>query len=320
MGLPKLTGESSGPPVSERAVPSRMVRSRPGTVKPRRSLIPYLFILPAFAIYALFLLWPLIRLIILSLEEWNGLKVERQWVGLANYTRLLSDSRFWSALGHNLAWVGMAAMPIVVGLALAVVLHQARPRGRNVYRVIFFLPYTLTIVLVGVVWKWIYDPVWGPLNAILTGLGLEDLARGWLGDVSTALPALALAANWTGYGFCMMLFLAGLTRIDSVLYDAASIDGADAWQKFRHVTLPGLANTLNLVVLVVFIATVRVFDMVYVTTKGGPINSTDVLGTMIYRETFENLNIGYGAAVATTTALIILAASLVYLRLRERGT
>ncbi|MBP8972293.1 MAG: sugar ABC transporter permease [Anaerolineae bacterium] len=237
---------------------------------------------------------------------------------MSNYERLVNDPRFWSALEHNAIWVAMSVFVISLGLVLAVILHQAHPRGGGVYRVIFFLPYTLTPVLVGIVWKWMYHPVWGPLNAVLRQIGLGNLARGWLGDTDTALLALTVAANWVGHGFTMMLFLAGLASIDPALYDAASVDGAGPLRKFRHVTLPGLANTFNVVVLVVFIATVRVFDMVFVTTKGGPLNATEVLGTYIHWRTFESLDVGYGAALSVATALIILCASVLYLWQRER--
>ncbi len=290
----------------------------PPIQKRRMNLTAYLFVLPAFAIYAVFLLWPTVRLVVLSFQDWNGLNATRTWIGLNNYLELLNSSEFWGALSHNLLWVLMAAFPILIGLGLAMILHSLRPSGSGIYRVIYFLPYTLTVVLVGIVWKWIYDPVWGPLSAFFRAVGLKSLSHGWLGDASSALPALALAANWTGYGFCMMLFLAGLGHIDPLLYDSAAIDGANTWQKFRHVTLPGLANTLNVVILIVFIATVRVFDIVYVTTRGGPVSSTEVLGTLIHRETFESQDVGYGAALSVMTALIILLASLAYLRFRER--
>lgn len=279
---------------------------------------PYLFLLPALTIYGLLVLWPLARLMLLSLQEWNGLTPERKWVGLDNYVALVADSSFWLAVGHNLQWLGMAAITVLLGLVLAVLLFQARPRGRTAYRVIFFLPYTLPIVLVGIVWKWIYHPVWGPLNAALVAVGLGQLAQGWLGQTNTAFFALVMAANWTGYGFCMVMFLAGLSSIERELYEAAQLDGASPWRQFIHVTLPGLANTTNVVVLIVFIATVRVFDIVYVTTGGGPIDSTEVLGTLIYRETFGNQNVGYGAAISVATAAVILIVSLVFLKLREQ--
>jgi raffinose/stachyose/melibiose transport system permease protein len=298
---------------------SEAVLSKPTFRRSIRGLVPYLFVLPAFIIYGTFLLWPLVQLVVLSLEKWNGLTADREWAGFSNYERLIHDPTFWIALKHNIIWVAMSSIVISLGLVLAVILHQARPRGGRVYRVIFFLPYTLTSVLVGITWKWMYHPVWGPLNEALRRIGLGNVARGWLGDIDTALLALTVAANWVGHGFIMMLFLAGLANIDPVLYDAASVDGAGSWRKFRHVTLPGLANTLNMVILIVFIATVRVFDIVYVTTKGGPLHATEVLGTYIHWQTFENLEVGYGAAISVATAAIILGASLIYLKLRERG-
>ena len=160
----------------------------------------------------------------------------------------------------------------------------------------------------------------GALNELLKLVGLGSFAHGWLGDPNTALTALAMVGAWTGYGFCMVLFLAGLANIDITLYDAARVDGANAWQQFRYVTIPGLANTLNVVIVIVFIATMRVFDFVYVTTEGGPLNSTEVLATLIYRHTFQYREVGFGSALSVVTMMIILAASMIYLYLRERGS
>jgi len=236
-----------------------------------RNLTPYFFILPAFAIYGMFTLFPLVRLFNYSFQDWDGISKNPKWV-----------------------WLD------------AVILHFANPRGRNVYRTLVFLPYTLSIVVSGIMWKWIYHPKTGALNAFLKLIGLGSLARGWLGDPDTALTALAMAGAWAGYGFCM-----------ATLYDAASVDGANAWQRFRHVTLPGLANTMNVVVLIVFMNTMRVFDFVYVTTEGGPLDSTQVLATIIYRETFRYFHVGFGSALAVVTLFIMSVASLLYLYIRE---
>jgi raffinose/stachyose/melibiose transport system permease protein len=281
-------------------------------------LTPYLFILPAAAIYGTFLLAPLAQTAVMSFWSWNGLTPDYSWVGLDNYARLVTDAAVWSAALNNLRWVVLAVFPILIGLVLAVLLHQARPAGRGVYRALFFLPYVLATVVVALAWGWIYHPTFGTLNASLRALGLEQLAQNWLGDPQLALIALATAANWTGFGFCMTLFLSGLNAIDPSLYDAAKVDGATTWQRFRHITVPALANTMNAVVLIVFINTVRVFDIVFVLTAGGPAGATEVLGTKIYRETFQNLDIGYGSAIAMFMALIILITSVVYLRTRER--
>lgn len=282
-------------------------------------LTPYLFVLPAAVIYGLFMLAPLIQSAVMSFWRWDGLSVDYAWIGLDNYVRLFSDGAVWSATGNNLRWVLLAVFPILIGLVLAVLLHQAAPAGRSVYRAVFFLPYVLATVVVALAWGWIYHPTFGTLNSVLRAVGLGGLAQNWLGDPQLALVALATAANWTGYGFCMTLFLSGLNAIDPSLYDAAKVDGASTWQRFRHVTVPALANTMNVVVLIVFINTVRVFDIVFVLTAGGPAGATEVLGTKIYRETFQNLDIGYGSAIAMFMALIILTTSVVYLRMRERN-
>ncbi len=286
----------------------------------RRSgrLLPYLFVLPALAVYGVFLLYPLAQTAVMSLWRWDGLTPDYAWVGLDNYVRLVQDPTVWRAALNNARWVVLAVFPIAIGLALAVALHQGRPRGRSAYRTIFFLPYVLPTVVVALAWGWVYHPSWGSLNAGLGALGLESLAHNWLGDPGIALLALATAANWAGYGFCMVLFLSGLNAIDPSLYDAAKVDGAGGWQRFRHITLPSLANTTNIVVLVVFINTVRVFDIVFVMTAGGPNGATEVLGTTIYRQTFQNLDIGYGSAISMFMVLVILVSTVVYLRVRER--
>lgn len=280
-------------------------------------IVPYLFLLPGFLLYAIFQLVPLVRLFILSFENWNGVSPAK-FVWLDNYKTLFSSNAFWNALAHNAWWVVLAEIPIILGLGLAILLHQSRPAGRNIYRTLFFLPYTMSVIVVGIAWKWIYHPDMGPLGPFFRSIGLDFLAQGWLGDSNTALTALAIAGAWVGYGFCMVLFLAGLASVDPMLYDAARVDGANRWQQFRYVTIPGIANTLNVVVLIIFINTVRVFDFVYVTTNGGPIDSTQVLGTLIYDETFVNLRVGYGSSIAVVTLIIIVGASLLYMYLRER--
>ena len=232
--------------------------------------------------------------------------------------RAITSSQVLEAASHNLFWVATAALPIVLGLLLAVLLHNARPAGRSIYRLVYFLPYTLPIVAVAIAFKWLYNPVWGPMNAFLERATDGELSPAWLGDPSLALPSLALTGAWVGFGFCMVLYLSALPAIPRDLYDAAEVDGADAWQRFRHVTWPGVATMTNVVVLVVFMATIRVFDVVFIMTRGGPITATEVLGTLVFRETFQFSNVGYGASIAVLTALLILVPSILYLKLRER--
>ncbi len=279
---------------------------------------PYLFILPAAAIYGVFLLYPLIQTGITSFWKWDGLTPDYVWVGIDNYVRLATDAAVWQAALDNLKWVLLAILPIVLGLALAVALHQGRPRGRNFFRSVYFVPYVLPTVVIAFAWGWIYQPNYGSVNSLFRAIGLGQLAQNWLGDPNLALIAVAIAADWAGFGFCMTLFLSGLNAVDPSLYDAAKVDGTSGWQRFRYVTVPAIANTTNTVVLVVFINTVRVFDIVFLMTAGGPAGSTEVLGTKIYRETFQNLDIGYGSAIAVFMVIVVLVCTVIFLRIRER--
>ena len=286
----------------------------------RRRVVALAFLAPALALYGTFALFPLLQLVLMSLWRWNGITPQHEWIGLANYRTLVHDGHAISALWHNLIWVALASLPIIAGLLLAVLLHSGRfgVRGQSVYRVIFFLPYVLPIVVVAFIWQIIYNPTTGALNAGLSAVGLDSLTRGWLGDPHLALVSLVMAANWTGFGFCAMLFLAGMSAIDRSLYDAAAIDGANAFQRFRHVTVPGLANTLNIVILIVFVATMRVFDIDFVTTNGSPAGHTEVLSTLVFRQTFANSDVGYGSAVAVATTVLIVTASGLVFQLLER--
>lgn len=286
----------------------------------RGTLVAIAFVAPALALYGLFAIFPLLQLVVMSFWHWNGITVHHAWAGLSNYAALVRDSRVRSALSHNLIWVLLAALPVVAGLVLAALLSSGRRtvRASSVYRVVFFLPYVLPIVVVAFIWRIIYDPSTGALNAGLSTIGLSALTQGWLGDPHLALVALIMAANWTGFGFCMMLFLAGMSAIDPSRYDAAALDGASALGQFWHVTLPGLANTLNVVVLVVFIATMRVFDLVFVTTNGSPAGRTEVLSTLVYRQTFADSDVGYGAATAVASTILIVALSAATFGMLER--
>lgn len=284
-----------------------------------RKVTPYLFVLPALLIYGTFLLAPVGQTFIMSLWKWDGISAEYDWVGFSNYASVISSERVWSAISHNAIWVVLAAFPIIIGLALAILLHQFVPRGRSIYRALFFLPYVLPQVVLALIWNWIYNPSWGALNGFFSNVGLASWTQNWIGDPNIALLMLATAANWAGYGYCMVLFLSGLNAIDPSLYEAASLDGAGGWQKFRNVTWPALINTRNVVILIVFINTVRVFDIVWVMTAGGPNGSTEVMGTLIYRKTFQDLNMGEGSALAIVMVAIILICTLLFLRFQEKS-
>jgi raffinose/stachyose/melibiose transport system permease protein len=282
----------------------------------RSAWLPYaLLALPA-AVYGTFVLYPLATTVRLSLYEWDGL-TPPTFVGLANYATLATDERFVAALGHNVIFLAFyTLLPIGFALLLVILLAQERAiRGLTVYRVGLFVPQIIPMVVVGVVWRWMYSPTTGLVNAVIGWFGAAP--RPFLGQAGTALPAVGVVGSWVQYGFAMVLFLAGVQQIERSLYEAAAVDGAGVWAKFRHVTLPGLRGPIVVAVTVSMIAALRVFDLVFVTTRGGPSNATIVMALEIYRRAFQLREAGLAAAAATLLVLLILVLLRLVVRFQE---
>jgi raffinose/stachyose/melibiose transport system permease protein len=284
----------------------------------RRYVAAYLFILPVLLLYAIFVLRPTLQTFWLAFYEWNGISVEREWVGLDNFRRLVNDPIFWQALRDSLIWTAVVvAFNLVVGL-IAAALLASNIRGRLIFRLGYFLPVVQASIVTAMIWRWIYAPT-GVLNTALETLGLGFLARGWLGDFNLALPALAVASSWMTFGLSVVILLAGMQGIDPTLYDAARVDGAGAVRTFLDITIPSLRNTITIVILLALVDAFKVFDIIWATTQGGPIRSTEVLATYLFKEGFQKNQYGYGSAIAVALALIILVSSVVNVTLRERG-
>jgi ABC-type sugar transport system permease subunit len=280
--------------------------------------VPYLFILPAAVVYLLFMVYPFFSSIYLSLTRWNGVAPVKEWVGLDNYARMLGDRLVWLSLGHNVVWIiGGTVIPIVIGLLLAVLLNGP-VRGAAIFRTGFFLPVVLAPAIIGIIWAWIYNPIFGVLNRILRQIGLGQLARGWLGDVAFALPAVLGAAIWAYVGFVFVIFLAALQNVSQDLLDAAAVDGANAWQRFWNVTIPQIANVMTMVIVISLIGGFSVFDIVFVMTGGGPANSTELIATYTYQKAFAENDIGYGAALSMAMTVLSLIAAVIFIHFRER--
>ena len=275
--------------------------------------------LPALALYLVFMVWPFLQSFWFALTDWNGATATKTFVGLANFAELARDELFRLALRNNLVWVVVGTVaPLVVGMILAMLLWN-RPKGFTLFRTIFFLPHILLTVVIGIIWSWIYNPIFGILNIWLDGIGLEDFSRGWLGDPNTALYAVLIAAIWAEVGFVFVILLAGLQNVSRDLLEAATLDGANAWRRFTDVTLPQLANVLNVVTALLLIGGFNVFDIIFVMTQGGPANATQTMATMTYDQAFTLNRVGYGSAISLVMTAISLVASVVFLRLRERG-
>lgn len=287
----------------------------------RRSSWPLvaLFVLPSVVIYVLFMVWPFVGTLQLSLHAWDGYAATKTFVGLDNYIALANDGDFWNAVSHIVIWAVVGTIvPIAIGLPLAILLWSGT-RFRLAFRAIYFLPYILPVVVIGLVWGWIYNPLFGVLNSVLEGVGLGDWTRGWLGDADTALYAVLFAAAWSTFGFCVVMFLAGLQGIDMNQIDAAKVDGANAWQRTRHVILPGIAPVFTFVLTIILVGAFAVFDIVYVMTRGGPGTATETMAGYAYKMAFGRNFAGYGAAISSVIALVSLLLAIVLLRYRERG-
>ena len=270
-----------------------------------------IYLLPGLLIYLVFTFWPVIQTIRMSFLNWEGLAPEKNFIGFANYLQVFSDEKFWLSLSHNLIFIIFyAIIPIFLGLLLASLLGRYALKGFTFFRTILFLPQVLSMVVIGVAWRWIFNPSFGPLNVLLRTLGLGSLARPWLGDFALALPAVGSVGSWVQYGFCMVLFLAGMQRIPEEYYEAAALDGASAWKQLLYITIPGLRSEIGVALITTIIAALRVFDLVFVTTRGGPGESTLVTGFLVYRSAFLQNQTGYAAAIATILTLIILGISL----------
>jgi raffinose/stachyose/melibiose transport system permease protein len=307
------------PPVASRAVAvgsRRKAEHLPGEAR----RIGYLYIAPAFILYAAFNLLPLGQGVNTSFYDWDGI-TPGTWVGLHNYTGFFTDPAIRSGYVHVLElMVFYAFLPIVLGLFLAALLSRIRIRGLTFFRMLLFLPLVITDIVTAVAWTWVYD-THGPLNTVMRTVGLGHFipSQGWLGDFNTALPAVGVFGLWGQFGFCLILFLAGVMKIPASLYEAARVDGANAVREFFAVTLPGLRYELQVVLVLSVIGTLDTFDEIYVLTGGGPGTATTVPAYLVWRRAFQSGQVGSAAALGITLMLIIFAVTYGINRLMERG-
>ncbi|MET0745474.1 MAG: sugar ABC transporter permease [Microvirga sp.] len=274
---------------------------------------------PAFAVYATFAIWPMIEVVILSFQHWNGLAPEREWVGLENYRYILTiDTVFWGAFRNTVTWTILAVIfPPVIGLLLAVGLNE-QLYGRVPLRAVYYLPVIIAPIAVATIWRWMYDPFFGLFNQVLTNLNLQTWIKDWLGDRDIALYSMFVAYTWQYVGFSMVLFLAGLQSVDRSLVEAARIDGANRWHVFRHVSLPALRVTLAIVLVLSTISSLKAFDIVYGMTGGGPAQSTQMLALWAFMQSMQIFDFGHGSAISVILLLVTLTVVVPYLRWSQR--
>lgn len=282
-----------------------------------RPWLPYAYLAPALLLYGAFLLVPLARAAQFSLYEWDGLGAST-FVGFENYAAVLASAQLREAFAHALVLIFFfAVLPLALGLVLAALLTRSRVRGLGFFRTIVFLPQVIAMVVIAVTWRQIYAPD-GPLNAALRAVGLGGLARAWLGDYDAALPAVGLVGTWVCTGLVTVLLMAGMSRIPREQYEAARLDGAGAVREFLAITLPSVRGEITVALTLTIVAALKTFDLVYVTTSGGPGTATTVPSYEVYRLAFVVGEVGAAAAVGIVLTVIVFAINAIVNVIGER--
>ncbi|MEV1000532.1 sugar ABC transporter permease [Nonomuraea sp. NPDC050202] len=301
------------------AIPARRPSWAPrGRRAVRRNLIGWLFLAPAVALVGIFTITPFAQAILLSFQSWDGVSPDTPWVGLDNYDFVASDPIFWASM-RNVLFFGVVGFVVGNGVALGMALAvNSVTRGRTFFRTVFYLPGVLSVVVVGLLFSFILAPGSGVLNRLLGLTGLDALQQNWLGDPAVALPAVAAVFVWFHWGFGFLLFLAGLQDVPKELYEAAELDGANRWSKFRYITWPQLAPVTSIVSLLTLLAALQIFGTVQVLTNGGPGHHTMVPTLAIYNEAFVNWRYGSAAAMSVIFGGALVLLSVIQLAITRR--
>ncbi|MFH9863927.1 carbohydrate ABC transporter permease [Streptomyces sp. NPDC017202] len=308
-----LPDKRSGPPVGSPPPAAETARGR-ARRRARHWFTAVVFQVPALVLFGVLVLLPMLFALYASFFRWGGFGMPEDYIGVDNFTRLLDDPVFLGDLWRCLLLVVLSlVVQLPFALALAVALNQ-RIRGRAVYRMLFFAPYILSEAITGVLFAMIFAPDQGLADHVLGAVGLDGLGGEWFADPSTVMATLFLVMTWKYFGFHMMLYLAGLQSIPAELTEAALIDGAGPWQRFRHVTLPLLAPTLRISVFLSVIGAVQLFDLVWVTTAGGPDHHSETMAVTLFQYGFKRYQVGYASAISVAMFVISLVFALAYQR------
>ena len=287
-------------------------------VRRQQARYAVLFVAPALLIYLVFMIYPFLNTVYLSFTNWDGITPSKDFVGLSNYVRVFGEEAALKAFVNNIIWVVLGTVaPVVLGLFEALLVWSGA-RGSLLFRTLFFLPFVLPLVVVGIVWQWIYHPLFGIVNTVLDSFGLDWLSRGWLADPHTALYAVLIAAIWGATGFCFLILHASLQNVDMSTVEAALIDGANWFQRARSIVIPQIAPQITMVTAVTLIGGFAVFDIIYVMTGGGPGNASQVLATYTVKVAFQQNEAGYGSSLAMLITILSLVSAVAFVRLRER--
>jgi multiple sugar transport system permease protein/raffinose/stachyose/melibiose transport system permease protein len=285
----------------------------------QRALEAYLFLLPALALIGVFTLIPFVQGIVLSFQSWDGVSTDTPFVGFDNYLRVFQDNIFWSSM---LNAVIFGAVGLLIGGALSLGMAMAVNKAKHLsafFRTAYYVPGVFSVVVVGMMFSWLLDPRIGIVNRLLGAIGLDWLQHNWLNDADTSIWAVAAVFVWYHWGFGFLLFLAGLQDIPKEYYEAAELDGAPAWARFRYITWPDLAPVTTIVSILTLLGGLQIFGTVQVLTNGGPGYHTEVPTLRIYKEAFEFQRYGSAAAMSVVFGLALVALSLFQLWISRRS-
>ncbi|MEA5108063.1 MAG: sugar ABC transporter permease [Sphaerochaeta associata] len=282
----------------------------------KKQLVAYSFLAPNFIGFAIFTLVPIVFAVVLAFLRWDGAN-PIEWAGFSNFTELFDDDQFKAALKNTIVYTaGTVPFTLLASLFLAVILNQGI-KARNFFRTVSFFPYIASLVAVAAVWNMIFNPSKGPVNMLLYALGFENVP-GWAADKDWAMVTIILFSVWKYMGYYMIIYLAGLQGINPELYEAANLDGTNAWQRFRYVTVPQLSATTFFILVMLTIQCFKVYDIVYMVTQAGPGTATLVLVYDIYNKAFVSWNLGSASAVAMVLFALVLAVTLIQFKAEQR--
>jgi multiple sugar transport system permease protein len=308
------TAKTPPPPVQRRR---RKVRRTARLMWRERSA--YAFLAPGLILFSIFTVFALGFAFYLTFHEWNILEPEKPFIGLQNYRDMIGDEDFRRSVINTFYFTG-ASVPLGMGIGLGVALLLNQPLwGRSVLRTLFFLPVVTPFVVAAIVWKWLYNGDFGPINYYLLKTHLINEPLLWLADRNLAMPAVVLMSVWTSVGFSMVVYLAALQGVPAELYESARIDGAGAWARFRYVTLPMLAPSTLFLMVIGIIGSFQVFTQIYIMTSGGPVNRTSTMVYYIYESAFKFYEMGYASTLAYALFVLLLVFTVLQLRLYRRA-
>jgi putative chitobiose transport system permease protein len=283
----------------------------------RLNLTPWLFLAPALVLIGVFILYPILSVVYYSFTDYS-ISTPPEWIGLANYQKLIGDPTFWLAFSHSVVYLLVTPVLIVLSIGLAIIVNR-RLRGIHIFRALYYIPAVAGTIAIGISWRWLFDTN-GFINSVLLSLGLIDEKIQWLSEPAATLPIAMLLTIWAGVGYYSVIFLAGLQNIPEELYDAARIDGCSDFQKHRYISVPGLRPQIVFVFVISSLAALKVFDEIYVLTNktGGVLDSGTTIVFYLWEQAFRLTHAGYASAIAIVLLLVTLAFSIVNVRLLER--